>query len=134
MQKNNAHIIHHFYELLLEMNFRSSEDREPSSVEMEDPFIRKHLQHIRLKLAKTRVELKKSTYLSLLEYIDKLRKIGSEELNSLLTPNQAAQLQPLFSKFDSLTENDKQSIAEDEELLQLISALKEKLDDGLDNG
>lgn len=134
MQKSNAHILHHFYGLLLEMNFQSSEDREPSTEEMEDPFIKKHLQAIKLKLAKTRVQLKKSTYLSLIEYIDKLRNIGSEELNRLLSPNQVSQLQPLFSKFDSLTDSDRQSILEDEELLQLISALREKLDDTEHNG
>ncbi len=52
----------------------------------------------------------------------------SEELKKLLTLREKLQLQPLFSKFESLSEKDRLSIAEDEELLQLLSALKDKLD------
>jgi transposase-like protein len=37
-------------------------------------------------------------------------------------------LQPLFNKFESFSNKDRESIAEDEELLQLLSKLKDKLD------
>lgn len=128
MQKSNAQILHHFYSLLLEMNFHEPENEEPTSEEIEDPFIQNQLRRIKLKMAKNRAELKKSAYQSILEEIERIRKIGTEEMKRLLTPKEALQLQPLFSKFESLSEKDKQSIAEDEELLQLLSALKDKLD------
>ena len=35
---------------------------------------------------------------------------------------------PLFRRFEELSEKDEASIAEDQEMLQLIDALKEKLD------
>lgn len=128
MQKTNAEILHHFYSLLLELNFHQDESELPSAEDLADPFIQKHLRQVKLKIAKARVVAKKNIYQLIIQEIDRLRKIGTEELKKLLTPQQVLQLQPLFSKFDSLSERDKESIAEDEELLQLITILKEKLD------
>lgn len=128
MQKTNAEILHHFYSLLLEMNFHESEEDPPTAEEIADPFIQKHLRQVKLKIAKNRAELKRTLYQSILQEIDRLRKIGTDELKKLLTPQEAFQLQPLFSKFESMTSKDKESIAEDQELLQLISTLKDKLD------
>jgi hypothetical protein len=127
MQKTNAEILHHFYSLLLEINFHE-EDKVPTADDLADPFIQKHLRQIKLKIARNKAELKKSTYQSILEEIDRLRKIGMDELKKLLTPREVLQLQPLFSKFESLSNKEKESIVKDEELLQLISALKDKLD------
>lgn len=127
MHKTNAEILHHFYSLLLEINFHE-EDKVPTADDFADPFIQKHLRQIKLKIAKNKAELKKSNYQSILEEIDRLRRTGMDELKKLLTPREVLQLQPLFSKFESLSNKDKESIAEDEELLQLISALKDKLD------
>lgn len=127
MQKTNAEILHHFYSLLLEMNFRE-EDEMPANDDFSDPFIKKHLRQIKLKTARHKAELKKSTYQSILKEIDRLRKLGTGELNKLLTPKQVLQLQPLFNKFESLSKKDEESIADDEELLQLVSVLKDKLD------
>lgn len=128
MQKSNAQILHHFYSLLLEMNFHESEDDSPTPEDLADPFVQKHLRLIKLKTAKNKAELKRSTYQSLLQEIERLRKFGMDELKKLLTPSEASQLQPLFSKFESLSKKDQESITEDEELLQLMSALKNKLD------
>lgn len=128
MQKSNAQVLHHFYSLLLEMNFHESENEKPTAEEIEDPFVQKHLRRIKLKIAKSKAELKKSTYHLILEEIERIRKIGVEEVKKLLTPREAIQLQPLFSKFESISEKDRESIAEDEELLNLLSALKDKLD------
>lgn len=127
MQKTNAEILHHFYSLLLEINFHEAENEAPASEDISDPFIQKHLRQIKLKIAKNKAELKRTTYQSILQEIDRLRKIGADELKKLLSPKEALQLQPLFSKFDSLSKKDQESIAEDQELLQLISALKHKL-------
>ncbi len=128
MQKTNAEILHHFYGLLLELNFHQDESEPPSAEDLTDPFIQKHLRQVKLKIAKARAEVKKSVYQLIIQEIDRLRKIGTEELKKLLTSQQVLQLQPLFSKFDSLSDRDKESIAEDEELLQLLTILKEKLD------
>jgi hypothetical protein len=128
MQKTNAEILHHFYSLLLEMNFHESEEDPPTAEEIADRFIQKHLRQVKLKIAKNRAELKRTLYQAILQEIDRLKKIGADELKKILTPQEAIQLQPLFSKFESMTTKDKESIAEDQELLQLITALKNKLD------
>jgi hypothetical protein len=128
MKKTNAEILHHFYSLLLEFNFYTDENEAPTVEDLSDPFIQKHLRQVKLKIAKVRAEVKKSSYQLIIQEIDRLQRIGTEELNKLLTPKQALQLQPLFSKFESLSSNDKNSIAEDEELLQLICILRDELD------
>lgn len=128
MQKTNSDILHHFYSLLLEFNFHEDESEAPSAETSSDPFIQKHLRQVKLKVAKARAERKKSVFQLIVQEMERLRKIGSDEWNKLVTPKQALQLQPLFNKFDSLSVSDKESIAEDEELLQLIILLKEKLD------
>ena len=128
MQKTNAEILHHFYSLLLEMNFHEDEDEPATSEDLADPFIKKHLRKIKLRTAKNRAELKKETYRSILQEIDRLRKFSMEELKKLLSPKETLQLQRLFSKFESLSIKDQESIADDEELLQLINALKDQMD------
>lgn len=128
MQKSNAEILHHFYSLLLEMNYYGSEDEIPSPELSADPFIQKHLRAIKLKTAKNRAALNKNVFQSLVDEINRLRQIGADELNKLLSPREAMQIQSLYSKFESFSEKDAASIAEDTELLQLISALKDRLD------
>jgi hypothetical protein len=128
MQKTNAEILHHFYSLLLEFNFHQDESEPPTAETLADPFIQKHLRQVKLKIAKAKAEWKKNVYQLIIREIERLRKMGDEELKKLLTPQQSLQLQPLFSKFDFLSSRDKESIAYDEELLQLLITLKEKLD------
>lgn len=128
MQKSNAEILNHFYSLLLEMNFYSDNSEPPTAEDINDPFIKKHLQIIKLKMAKNRSGIQKSTYQFVLKEIDRLRKLGAEELKKLLSPQEVSQLQPMFSKFESLSKKDEEAIIDDGELLQLIIALKDKLD------
>lgn len=129
MQKSNAEILNHFYGLLLEMNFnRPDEDVFVDKDYREDPFISKHLQRIKLQSAKYKIHLNKNRYTAILEEIRRLKDIGIEELKKIVNPQEAAQLQPLFRRFDELSKRDEASIAEDQELLQLISAIKGKID------
>src|ERR1700681_3137226 len=99
MQKSNAQILHHFYSLLLEMNFHEQDDLVPGPESLADPFIQKHLRQIKLRTARNIATLKKNSYQLILKEIDRLRKIGLDELNKLLSPREVLQLQPLFSKF-----------------------------------
>ena len=57
-----------------------------------------------------------------------LKEMGEEQLKKLLTPEQARQFQPLFSRFEDLSKKDEASILEDQELLQLFSILRDKQD------
>jgi hypothetical protein len=134
MQKSNVEILNHFYGLLLEVNFsRPDEDVFPNQEYMQDAFIMHHLQQIRIRSARYQATMNKSKYLLVLEEIKRLHEKGFDALKELLNPEEAMQLQPLFRRFEELTEKDEASIAEDQELLQLISKLKEKLDDKNDD-
>lgn len=129
MKSSNILLLNHFYGLLIEMNFhRVDEDVFLENEYHEDPFIQKHLQQIKLKSAKYKALISKSRYVQLLEEIKRLKEIGFEEIKKLLNPQEIHQLQPLFHKFDELSKKDESSIAEDQELLQLLTALKEKID------
>jgi len=86
------------------------------------------MQQIKLRTAKYNALRQKSKYNSLLIELKRLKEIGVDKLRQLIGPEEAMQLQPLFSKFEELSEKDEASIAEDQELLQLLAALKGKLD------
>lgn len=128
MGKTNRDILNHLYGLLLELNFhRPDEDVFSDRTYSEDPFIAKHLKQIKLRTSKYKALLLQKTYSAVLAEFHRLKEIGFEEIKKLLKPQEAQQLQPLFSKFEQLSEKDEESIAEDQEFLQLISALKDKL-------
>lgn len=129
MQKSNAEILNHFYGLLIEMNFtRPEEEVYPEKNYLEDPFIQKHMRQIKLQTSKYKALRSKNTYNAILAEIKRLKEIGFEEVKKLLTPKESLRLQPLFSKFEELSKKDEDSIAEDQEMLQLLNALKDKLD------
>lgn len=129
MPKNNSQILDHFHRLLMEINFlRSEEDVFSESDYHEDVFIQKHLRQIKLKMAKLNAEQNKGGFKAILEEVRRIKAMGANELNKLLNPEQQLQLQPLFRKFEELSEKDEASIANDAELLQIISLLKDKLD------
>lgn len=129
MQKSNAEILNHFYGLLIEMNFvRPEEDVYPEKNYVNDPFIQKHMRQIKLQTAKYRALRSKNNYTAIVAEIKRLKEIGFDEIKKILTPKESLRLQPLFSKFEELSKKDEDSIAEDEEMLQLINALKDKLD------
>jgi hypothetical protein len=128
MQRSNAEILNHFYCLLLEMNFyRPEEDPEFIQESLDDPFVRKHLQKIRLLSARARALRNKNMFGAILAEVERLKAIGMDQIRKLIAPEQAVVIQQLFSRYEELTEEDQKSIAEDQELLQLMKVLKEKL-------
>src|SRR5258708_5328856 len=129
MQKSNAEILNHFYSLLLEMNFHQADDEILSEkVSLDDPLIQKHLQKIKLLSAKYKAIRTKNRYAAIVAEIKRLKDLGIEEIQKLLNPQEEVRLMPLFRRFEELSEKDEASIVEDQEMLQLIDALKEKLD------
>ena len=121
MKNSNSFVLHHLYGLLIEINFHRSEVEMFSDESYkEDPFIQKHLRQIKLSSAKYKAEANKSRYAEALIEIKRLKSIGFDEIKKLLAPSEAMQLQPLFRKFEELSENDEASILEDQELLRLI--------------
>lgn len=128
MQKSNVDILNHLFSLLMETNFhQADEDVFTDVTYADDAFIQKHLKEVKLKTAKYKALHFKNSYASIIAEIKRLKEIGFEEVRKLLNPQESIQLQPLFNKFEELSKKDEESIAEDQELLQLIGVLKTKL-------
>lgn len=128
MQKNNSQILDHFHSLLMQINFhRPEEDVFDETDYLDNTFVQKHLRQIKLKMAKVKAEQNKGGFKALLEEIRKIKEMGAIEYNKLLNPEQQLQFQPLFRKFEEFSEKDEASMENDAELLQIISALKDKL-------
>jgi hypothetical protein len=129
MANTNAEILNHFYRLLAEVNFHQDEgDMQPPTGPAGDAFIEKHLRQIKLLRAQYKAKQTQSRYQQAVAEFMRLKEIGEEQLKKLLTPEQARQFQPLFSRFEDLSKKDEASILEDQELLQLFSILKDKQD------
>ena len=129
MQKTNSQILDHFYSLLMQINFhRLEEDVFDETGYHGNDFIQRHLRQIKLKTAKVKAEQNKGGFKTLLEEVRRIKEMGAIEFNKLLNPDQQLQFQPLFRKFEELSEKDEASMAKDAELLQIISVLKNKLD------
>ena len=129
MQKSNSQILDHFQSLLMQINFHRPEDDVIDEAGYHDnAFVQKHLRQIKLKMAKAKAEQNKGGFKAILEEVRRIKEIGAIEFNKLLNPEQQLQFQPLFRKFEELSEKDEASMANDAELLQIISILKDKLD------
>lgn len=130
MQKSNSQILEHFQNLLMEINFhRPEEDVFDEAGYQDNAFVQKHLRHIKLNIAKAKAEKNKGGFKAILEEVRRIKEIGAIEFNKLLNPEQQLQFQPLFRKFEELSEKDEASMANDIELLQIISVLKDKLEE-----
>jgi|GEM_PF-6014788 len=129
MQKTNSQILDHFQKLLIEINFRRQEEDVFDEASYHDnDFVQKHLRQIKLKIGKIKAEQNKRGFEAILEEVRRIKELGAIEFNKLLNPEQQLQFQPLFRKFEELSEKDEASMANDVELLQIISVLKDKLD------
>lgn len=121
-------ILNNMYGLMMEINLHRSDEDILAETDTQDPFIRKHLQKIKQLTAKYTAVGNQSKFQQLKDEIQRLKELGIEEVKKLLNPQDQMQLQPLFRKFEELTEADEQSILEDQELLQMIEYLKTKGD------
>lgn len=125
---NAKETLNHLYGLMMEINFYRSE--EELLVELENrpnKRIEMHLAKIKQISAKLKAEAAKERFSDAIYQLKKFKEKGIEEFRKLLGPQDQLLLQPLFRKFDELTEEDKADILEDQELLRLMGILKEKL-------
>lgn len=127
--KNTKQILSDLYGLMMEINYhRSDEDVLSELQERPDQQLDKHLIQIKRLKAKLKASANENKFNKVLEYLEKLKNKGLEEIKKSLSPEEQGKLVPLFRKFDNLTEKDKKDILEDSEFLQYIELLKDKLD------
>jgi len=130
MSAKAKEILNNLYGLMMEINLHRADDDILAELQQHnDPQIDKHLLKIKQLSAKLKIEENKLRFKKAIEQITILKKKGIEELKKLLEPHEQVQLIPLFRKFEELTEEDEYEILEDQELLNLMEILKDKLDD-----
>ena len=123
-------VLSNLYGLMMEMNYhRQEEEVEAELQQNPNPLLDKHLLKIRQITAKLKSQQNQNRFQRALEYIKQFKEKGEEELRKLLGPQEQAQLVPLFRKFEEITENDEAAILEDQEFLNFIEVMKNKLDE-----
>lgn len=127
---NTKQVLSNLYGLMMEINYhRPDEDVIDELRQKQDPQLDKHLLRIRQLTTKLKAKENQLRFEKALEHIAKLKEKGLDELKKLISPQEQAQLVPLFRKFEELTEDDEASILEDQELLLLVEVLKNKIDE-----
>ncbi len=127
---NTRQVLSNLYGLMMEINYHRLDEEILSELATKpDAQIDRHLIKIKQLNAKLRAENNKRRFQQALEQIALLKQKGLDELKKLIGPQEETQLMPLFRKFEELTAEDEASILEDQELLQLMEILKDRMDD-----
>ncbi|QBZ97340.1 hypothetical protein [Flavobacterium sangjuense] len=130
MKSSNAiEILNNYFGLMLELNYHTPAEDYFDKMDNVSEFVNLHLNKIKLKQAKSKALYNKKRYEELKSEFEKLKKYGVEELKKLLGNKERLQLQPLFRKFEDLSESDEMEIIDDSDFINFISVLKDKLND-----
>jgi len=130
MIKTSRDILNSLYGLMMEINFkRPDEDVLDDLHSNPDEDVEKQLSAFKRLKAKYQAEITKEKFNRALRYFEELKSKGSDELNSIISQPNQMKLEALHRKLENLTEKDKGSILEDQELLNLIEYLDNKKDE-----
>lgn len=125
---NELKALKNFYGLLMEMNYHKEPTDFVEELQEENPFISLHLKNVMLHRTKAKAILRMKKYIALKEQFIELKKAGLDKLQELFAPKERAEMVKLFRKFEELTENDLESISNDQDFLIFISSLKDKIE------
>ena len=135
MSTNAKQILNNLYGLMMEINYQREDDEILAELaEKPDAQLDNHLLKIKQLTTKLKAEASKLRYHDALEQLKKLKDQGIEEFKKLFNPSEQAQLIPLFNKFSELSKKDEEAILEDQEMLQFMTILKNRSDEGESHG
>lgn len=126
--KNAVEILNNYYGLMIEINYHKPAEDYLDELENTSEFVNKHFNSIKLKQAKAKALFNKQRYVNLQNEFKRLKQFGVEELKKLLGTKERQDLVPLFRKFEELSKNEESDIIEDNDFLDFIAVLKEKMD------
>jgi len=126
--KNAIEILNNYYGLMIEINYHKPAEDYLEELENTSEFVNKHLNQIKLKQSKAKALFIKKKYITLQNEFKKLKQYGAEELKKLLGAKERQDLVPLFRKFEELSKNEEADISDDNDFLDFIAVLKEKMD------
>jgi ATP-dependent helicase/DNAse subunit B len=127
--KDAVEILNNYYGLMIEINYHKPAEDYLDQLENASEFVNKHLDLIKLKQSKAKAIFIKKKYISLQNEFQRLKLYGIEELKKLLGAKERQDLVPLFRKFEELSKNEEVEITDDNDFLDFIAILKEKLND-----
>ena len=129
---NNAQIIKRLNELFEESIIMLPDDEVLADIkENPNPAFQKHLTYIKKLNTKAKAELQKGVSSKAKEILNNLiEKLGKEELieKLLAQPKYKELSTQLFSKFEKITEEDKESMLTDRKFMELVKQLKKDMD------
>jgi len=123
-------MLNHIYSVMLEINYlQKDEDILEDLAENQDNFVENKLKLFRRLSAQYKASWNHQKFNKAFVFLEELKNKSVEEINKILNPQAQVAYAPLFRKFEELTDDDKKSILEDEDLLNLIDYLNEQDDD-----
>lgn len=124
---SSKQILNHIYGVMLEINYlQKDEDVIEELAENRDNFVEQKLLLFKKMSARYKAEWNRQKFQKALAFLEELKTKGVDEINKILNPQARLTYAPLFRKFEELTDKDKKSILEDEDLLNLIDYLNEQ--------
>ncbi|MEN2400892.1 hypothetical protein GKZ90_0013995 [Flavobacterium sp. MC2016-06] len=126
--KNAVEILNNYYGLMIEINYHKPIEDYLDELDNTSEFVNKHFDLIKLKQAKAKALFIKKRFINLQNEFQRLKQYGVEELKKLLGTKERQDLVPLFRKFEELSKNEESDIIDDNDFLDFIAVLKEKID------
>ncbi len=124
---SSKQILNHIYGVMLEINYlQKDEDVIEDLAKNGDDFVEQKLLLFKKMSAQYKAEWNRQKFQKALAFLEELKTKGVDEINKILNPQARLTYAPLFRKFEELTDKDKKSILEDEDLLNLIDYLNEQ--------
>ncbi len=125
--------LNNLYEMLIELNlYRTQEDTLVELNENPDPQIEKHLIYIKQLNTRLRANANKNRYQRAIEQLKLLKEKGIDELINLFPLKEHNRLMPLFRKLEHFSPQDETSVVEEQEILQFMEILKNRINDDTD--
>ncbi len=122
-------MLNHIYGVMLEINYlQKDEDILEDLAETQDEFVENKLKLFRRISAQYKASWNHQKFEKAFAFLKDLKNRSVDEINKILNPEAKVAMAPLFRKFEELTDDDKKSILEDEDLLNLIDYLNEQDD------
>lgn len=124
---SSKQILNHMYGVMLEINYLQMDaDVMENLTEHHDSFVEEKLLLFKRMSAQYKAKWNRQKFQRALDFLQELKNKGAEEINKILNPQAQVAYAPLFRKFEELTDDDKKSILEDKDLLNLIDYLNEQ--------
>jgi hypothetical protein len=126
----NKQILNNFYGLMMEINYHRDDHEILAELELKpDALVDKHLAKIKQLTAKLKAEVNRQRYANAVQQLKLLKEKGIEEFKTMFSTSEQVALVPMFNRFTELSQADEQAILDDQQMLEFLEILKNKIDE-----